>query len=59
MFSTDMMKPACEQTIILLNSSSKWLEKQTHDKIIKDRVGCVDLTTMVTVTKNHLHFQNN
>ena len=59
MFSTDAVKPACEEMIISLTSSSKWVENQTHNKIPKYRVGCVDLTAMVTVYKKHLYFQNN
>ena len=33
--------------------------KQTHYKITEDRLGIGDLTSMVMVTKNHLHFQYN
>ena len=54
-----MLKPACEPSIISFIYSSKLVEKQTPDKITDDRVGCVELTPMVTVTKNYLHFQNN
>ena len=53
MFSADTLKTTCEQTVILLKSSSKWVDKQTHDKITKDRVGCFELTSMVVLTKNH------
>ena len=50
-----MMNPISEHMIISLKYSSTWLEKQTHYKIIEDRVGCGELTTMVAVTKKHLH----
>ena len=38
-------------------SWSKRLDNQTHDVITQYRVGYVDLTAMVTVTKKHLHCQ--
>ena len=58
-FSTKALNPACELSIISLMSSSEWVEKQTHKKITKDRVGCGNLTAMVMITKNQLHLQNN
>ena len=56
--STDTLKPACEQMMVSLTFSSKWVEKQTHDKITKDGLGCGELTSMAKV-KKHLPFQNN
>ena len=38
---------------------SKSLYNQTHDLITQDRVGSGELTSMVTVTKKHLHCQIN
>ena len=37
----------------------KWVGKQTQEKTTEDIVGCGDLTSIVAVTKNHLHCQNN
>ena len=59
MFLADTLKPECEQMIISLTYLSKWVGKQTYDRITKDTVGCGELTAMVAVTKNHLHCQNN
>ena len=53
-FINDKLEPACESSNISLPYSSKWTEKQTHDKITKYRVGCGDFTAMVTVYKNAL-----
>ena len=38
-------------------SSLKRLDNRTHYKITEDRVGSGELTSMVTVTKKHLHCQ--
>ena len=47
MFYIDTLKPTSKQTIISLIYESKWVEKQTHDKIIEDTVGCGELTTNI------------
>ena len=52
MFSIDTLKLVCEKLIIAWTYSSKWVDKQAHDKITKDKVGCSELTAMVAVTKN-------
>ena len=35
MFLTDTLKPTSEHTIMLLTYSSKWVDKQTYEKISK------------------------
>ena len=42
MFLADTLKYTSEQTIISLTSLSRWVEKQTHDKIKEDTVGCIE-----------------
>ena len=37
----------------------EWVDKQTNDKITRDRLGCGKLTAMAKVTEKHLYCQNN
>ena len=46
-------KPVCVYSNVSYPSSSKWVEKKTHEK--KYSGGCGELTAMVTVTKGHLY----
>ena len=55
-FTTKMRKPVCLSLNPSLALLSKWAVRKTRDKITKYVWDCVELASMVTVTKRNLYF---